>query len=152
VQPRFNYGTFAPDAMAAMGVLDTVSRGPLDESLLNLIKLRASQINGCGYCVDMHTKDARESGEREQRLYALSVWRESPFYTDREKAALQWTESLTLIADGQAADSVYEEVSEHFSELELSFLTFSIVTINAWNRLAISARDVPGSYKPSIAR
>ncbi len=152
MEQRLNYGKFAPDAMAAMGTLDEASGGPLEEGLLDLVRLRASQINGCGYCIDMHTKDARDRGESEQRLYSISAWLESPFYTDRERAALAWTEALTLISDGQAPDSVYATVSEHFSELELSHLTFSIVTINAWNRLAISARTIPGSYKPSSAR
>ena len=112
MKQRLNYGKFAPDAMAAMGKLDEASGGLLEESLLDLIKLRASQINGCGYCIDMHTKDARDRGETEQRLYSISAWRESPFYTDRERAALAWTEALTFISDGQAPDSVYATALE----------------------------------------
>jgi len=123
----------------------------LEESLLHLIKLRASQINGCAYCIDMHWKDLRSIGESEQRLYSLDAWREGPFYTDRERAALAWTEALTLITNGHVPDAVYEEVSPHFSEQELSNLTFAIATINAWNRLAISSRTVPGGYQPARA-
>jgi AhpD family alkylhydroperoxidase len=120
----------------------------LEESLLLLVKMRASQINGCAYCLDMHSKDARAAGETEQRLYVLNAWRESPFYTDRERAALAWTESLTRIADTHAPDDVFEEVSEQFDEKELMDLTLAIVTINAWNRIAIGFRAVPGEYQP----
>src|SRR5262249_9166403 len=120
-------------------------------SLLELVKVRASQINGCAYCIDMHTKDARANGESEQRLYALSAWRETPFFTDRERAALAWTESVTLIGDGHAPDEGYEEVRGHFTEKELVPLTMAIVTINGWNRLAIGFRAVPGSYQPKEA-
>jgi len=120
----------------------------LEHSLLELVKTRASQINGCAYCIDMHTKDARAAGETEQRLYALSAWRETTFYTDRERAALDWTEALTLISENDVSDSLYSSVREQFSDEELVNLTLAIVTINGWNRLAISFRSVPGSYEP----
>jgi len=120
----------------------------LEHSLLELVKTRASQINGCAYCIDMHTKDARAAGETEQRLYALSAWRETTFYTDRERAALDWTEALTLISENDVSDSLYSSVREQFSDEELVNLTLAIVMINGWNRLAISFRSVPGSYEP----
>jgi AhpD family alkylhydroperoxidase len=119
----------------------------LDPLLLELVKMRASQINGCAYCIDMHSKDARALGESEQRLYALNAWRETPFYSERERAALRWTEELTLISQGHAPDAVYGEVREHFSEEELVNLTLAIVVINGWNRLAIGFRSEPGTYQ-----
>jgi AhpD family alkylhydroperoxidase len=112
------------------------------------VKLRASQINGCAYCLDMHTKDARAAGETEQRLYTLSAWRETPFFSERERAALAWTEAVTLITGG-VSDALYEETRKHFSEKELADLTWAIVAINGWNRISISSRAVPGSYKPA---
>ncbi len=121
----------------------------LEESLLTLMDLRASQIDGCAYCLDMHWKDLRAGGETEQRLYSLDAWRESPFYTDRERAALEWTEALTLITNGRVPDEVYEQVRQHFTDKELSDLTLAVVTINGWNRLNISARTVPGGYQPA---
>ena len=120
----------------------------LEESLLNLIDIRASQINGCAWCLDMHTKDARAAGETEQRLYMLSAWRESPFYTDRERAALAWTEAVTLPADTHVPEDIYEEARKHFTEKELVDLTLAIVAINGWNRLNVAFRTVAGSYKP----
>jgi AhpD family alkylhydroperoxidase len=117
--------------------------------LLNLIKLRASQINGCAYCLDMHWKDLRAAGENEQRLYGLDAWRESPYYTDRERAALAWTEAVTAITKGHVPDEVYEEVHRQFKEKELADLTLAVAAINAWNRLAISARTTPGTYQPA---
>lgn len=120
----------------------------IEESLLHLIKLRASQLNGCAYCIDMHWKDLRAIGEDEQRLYMLDAWREAPFYSDRERAALAWTEAVTLITDGHAPDSIYQEVRGQFSEKEIADLTFAIATINAWNRLSIASRALPGSYQP----
>jgi AhpD family alkylhydroperoxidase len=116
---------------------------------LELVKLRASQINGCAYCIDMHTKDARVGGETEQRLYALSAWRETPFYSDRERAAIAWTEAVTQVAEGHVPDEVYELARQHFTEKELVDLTLGIVAINGWNRLAISFRTVPGTYTPA---
>ena len=119
----------------------------LKSSLLDLVKLRASQINGCAFCIDMHTKDARARGESEQRLYLLDAWRESPFYSERERAALEWTEAVTLVASGHVPDSVYERAREQFTEPELVNLTMAVVAINGWNRLAISFRAVPGTYQ-----
>jgi AhpD family alkylhydroperoxidase len=124
-----------------------VEAGGLDEKLLNLVVMRASQINGCAYCIDMHTKDARARGETEQRLYLLDAWRESPFYSPRERAALAWTEAVTRVADGHVPDDVFEQARAVFDENELVKLTLAIVTINSWNRLSISFRAVPGAYK-----
>ena len=120
----------------------------LEPSLRELIKIRASQINGCAYCIDMHTKDARATGETEQRLYALNAWRETPFFSERERAALEWTEAITLITAGHVPDDVFFSVRQYFSEAELVNLTLAIVAINGWNRLAIAFRSVPGSYQP----
>ncbi len=128
-----------------------VTHSGLEPALVELVKVRASQINGCAYCIDMHTKDARANGESEQRLYALNAWRETPFFTDRERAALAWTEALTLISRDQAPDPVYEEVQKHFNEKELVPLTLAIVAINGWNRVAIGFRAVPGTYQPRTA-
>ena len=121
----------------------------LEPALLELVRMRASQINGCAFCLDMHSKDARANGETEQRLYALNAWRETPFYTDRERAALAWTEAVTLVSQEHVPDSVYEETRQHFSEEELVNLTLAVATINMWNRLAISFRAVPGEYQPA---
>ncbi len=121
----------------------------LEESLLNLIKIRASQLNGCSYCLDMHTKDARAAGESEQRIYLLSAWQDAPFYSERERAALAWTEAVTLIAENHVPDDVYAAVHPHFSDEELVNLTLAISTINAWNRLSISFRTEAGSYQPA---
>jgi AhpD family alkylhydroperoxidase len=150
MQKRLDALKAAPGAYRAMSALESYVRksSRLEPSLLELMKLRASQINGCAYCIDMHTKDARAAGETEQRLYCLSVWRESPFYSDRERAALAWTEAITLISKDQAPDEVYDEVSKRFSEEELVNLTLAIVAINGWNRLAIGFRAVPGEYQP----
>ena len=113
-----------------------------------MIKLRASQVNGCAYCIDMHWKDLRAIGESEQRLYGLDAWRESPYYSDRERAALAWTEAVTLITEGHVPDAVYQEVRPHFSDKELADLTLAVATINAWNRLAIASRTEAGKYQP----
>lgn len=147
MKPRVEYPKVAPGAMAAMGGLERyLADCGLDASLLDLVRLRASQMNGCAYCIDIHAKDARASGESEQRLYALSAWHETPFYNARERAALAWTEALTLIADSHAPDEVYESVRQQFSEKELADLTLAIVAINGWNRLAIGFRTIPGTY------
>jgi len=121
----------------------------LETNLIHLIKLRASQINGCAYCIDMHWKDLRAGGETEQRLYGLDAWEESPYYSPRERAALAWTEAVTLVSEGHVPDAVYESVRQQFNEKELSDLTVAIATINAWNRVAISARTGPGKYQPA---
>jgi AhpD family alkylhydroperoxidase len=120
----------------------------LEPSLIELVRMRASQINGCAFCLDMHSKDARAEGETEQRLYALSAWRETPFFTDRERTALAWAEAVTLVAEGHVPDAVYEEARQRFSEVELVNLTLALVAINGWNRLAIAFRAVPGEYQP----
>ncbi len=122
----------------------------LDERLLHLIRLRASQINGCAFCLDMHWKDLRALGEDEQRLYSLDAWRESPYYSERERAALAWAEAITLVAQTHVPDELYDKVKEHFSEKELADLTMATAVINAWNRLAIAGRITPGKYKPGI--
>ena len=121
----------------------------LDRRLLELVKLRASQVNGCAYCVDMHTKDARANGETEQRLYAVVVWREAPFFTERERAALAWTEAVTLVSQEQVPDNVFEIARKEFSDKELVDLTMAVIAINGWNRLAISFRKVAGTYQPA---
>jgi AhpD family alkylhydroperoxidase len=148
MEQRFNYFKAAPDAYKAMSGLETYLHGcGLEEGLLHLIKLRASQINGCAFCLDMHWKDLRAIGEDEQRLYSLDAWRECQWYTDRERAALAWTEALTLVTQGHVPDAVYEEARKQFSEKELTDLSIAITTINAWNRLSIAARTTPGTYK-----
>lgn len=148
MEQRFNYLKAAPDAYRAMSGLEQYLHGcGLEEGLLHLIKLRASQINGCAFCLDMHWKDLRAIGEEEQRLYSLDAWRECPWYTDRERAALAWTEALTLVTQGHVPDAVYEEVRKQFTEKELADLSLAITTINAWNRLSIAARTPPGTYK-----
>ena len=153
MKPRIEYAKVAPDGIKTLSGLEMyVWQSGLEPSLLELVKLRASQMNGCAYCIDMHTKDARARGESEQRLYALGAWRETPFFTDRERAALEWTEAVTAISDGHTRDSVYEMVRQHFTENELVNLTLAIVAINGWNRLCISFRSVPGSYQSTGQR
>jgi AhpD family alkylhydroperoxidase len=132
----------------AMLQLSSEATASLDHRLFELVKIRASQINGCAHCLDMHTKDARLAGETEQRIYALSAWRETPFFSDRERAALEWTEAVTRVADTHVPDEVYARVAEHFNEAELVALTFGVVVINSWNRLAIPFRVPVGSYQP----
>lgn len=149
MKERLNYAKVAPDALKAMLELEKyVAASGLERSLYELVKTKASQLNGCAYCLDMHTKDARKAGETEQRLYALNAWRETPFYTDRERAALEWTEALTLISENDVPDSLYNEVRKYFDEKEMVALSIAIVAINGWNRLAVGFRTVPGSYKP----
>ena len=135
-------------AKAMLSLTKAVEHSGLERSLIHLVEVRASQINGCAYCIDMHTKDARAEGETEQRLYALNAWRETPFFSDRERAALEWTEALTRIAESQAPDNVYERMRQQFDEQQLVALTFAAVVINAWNRLSISFRAPAGTYQP----
>ena len=143
------YWKVAPGAFKAMSSLEAYLReSGLEKRLLHMVKLRASQMNGCAYCIDMHWKDARAAGESEQRLYGLDAWRESPYYTDRERAALAWVEALTAITDGHAPDAAYDAARSQFSERELVDLTLAAAQINAWNRIAISMRTEPGSYRP----
>ncbi|SIO39633.1 alkylhydroperoxidase AhpD family core domain-containing protein [Singulisphaera sp. GP187] len=147
MEPRFNYAKLAPEPLKAMYAIGTyLASCGLETSLLELVKIRVSQINGCAYCLDMHTKDARAEGETEQRIYLLNAWRETSFFTERERAALTWAETLTRIGNG-VPESVHDEVSPHFSDKELVDLTWAVVTINGWNRVAISYRAVPGSYQ-----
>jgi AhpD family alkylhydroperoxidase len=150
VQPRLEAQKASPAAYSTLLALEAFVRRAwkLEPSLMELVRMRASQINGCAYCLDMHSKDARAEGETEQRLYRLSAWRETPFFTDRERAALDWTEALTLITEGHASDEVYEAVKQQFSGEELANLTVAIIAINGWNRLAIGFRNVPGEYQP----
>ncbi len=139
----------APDVYRAMFALESAVKATgLESNLLDLVKLRASQINGCAYCIDMHSKDLRAEGESEERLYLLNAWREAPFYSERERAALAWTEAVTLIADEHVPDDVYEQVREHFTDDELAKLTLAIVAINGWNRFGIAFRAAPGHYQP----
>jgi len=151
MQPRLDPSKVAPAAIHAMSALEAyVSKSSrLEPSLLDLVRFRASQINGCAYCLDMHSKDARAKGESEQRLYVLDAWREAPFFTDRERRALEWTEAVTLISAGHAPDASYDAVRQCFTDEELVNLTLAIVAINGWNRLAIAFRAVPGDYQPA---
>ena len=150
MQARLDWYKISPGAYKAMAGLEGFVKGSgLEPALLELVRMRASQINGCAFCLDMHSKDARAAGETEQRLYGLNAWRETPFYTERERAALAWTEALTLVHETHAPDDVYEEVRKRFTEEEVVSLTAAIVSINSWNRLAIGFRAVPGTYQPA---
>jgi AhpD family alkylhydroperoxidase len=153
MQPRLNPYQAAPDAMKALTELEKYVRNSgIEQSLIELVKTRASQINGCAYCIYMHTRDARARGETEERLYLLDAWHESPFYTERERAALAWTEAVTLVSQTHVPDPVYEQVRLHFSEEELVKLTLLVATINAWNRMAISFRSLhPAKSAPAAA-
>ena len=149
MEQRINYQKVASGAFKAMlGMENHVRQCGLELSLLELVKTRASQINGCAYCIDMHTKDARAAGETEQRLYGLSAWHETPFYSERERVALELTEAVTQISNGGVPDELYARVREHFSEEETVNLTAAIITINGWNRLALTFRTPAGSYQP----
>jgi AhpD family alkylhydroperoxidase len=143
MKARLNPYQAAPDAMKAMTALDSaIESSGLEPSLIDLVKTRASQINGCAFCLHMHTREARDRGESETRLYLLDAWHESPLYTERERAALAWTEAVTLVSQTHVPDAVYDEVKRHFAEGELVKLTLLVATINAWNRIAISFRSV----------
>ncbi len=139
LEPLFGFGKY-------------LSQSGLDESLINLVNLRASQINGCAYCIDMHWKDLRAAGEHEQRLYGLDAWQESPYYTDRERAALAWTEAITKLGEAHVPDDVYALASKSFTEKALADLTLAVIAINSWNRLNIALRTVPGTYQPAKLR
>ncbi len=148
---RLNYVRAAPGVYHAMDALDQyLASCGLDEALLQLVRLRASQMNGCAYCIDMHWKDLRALGESEQKLYSLDAWRECPWYSERERAALAWTEAVTFVASGHVPDEVHAQARAVLSEKELADLTLAVAAINAWNRLAISARLTPGSYKAAV--
>jgi AhpD family alkylhydroperoxidase len=145
MEPRLNFYAANPDAIKAMhGVEARIAKSALEKPLVDLVRLRASQINGCAYCVDLHTSDARKAGETERRLATVIVWRETPFFSERERAALEWTESLTLIAHNHVPDSVWESVKPHFNAEEIADLTLLIGAINTWNRFAIAFRKLPG--------
>ena len=150
MEARLDYRKFSQEPLQAMMALEKyIANCGVDHKLVHLLKLRASQINGCAYCIDMHAIDARAAGETEQRLYALDAWRETPFFDDRERAALAWIEAVTLVSQTHVPDEVYEEALAHFSEKEIVDLTFIATTINAWNRLAVATRAVPGRYRPA---
>jgi AhpD family alkylhydroperoxidase len=150
MEQRLDYRKFAPEPVQAMLALEKYIAGcGLDHRFVHLLKLRASQINGCAFCIDMHSIDARAAGETEQRLYALDAWRETPFFTDRERAGLAWIEAVTLVSQTHVPDAVYDEARAHFSDKEIFDLTFVASTINAWNRIAVATRTPPGTYKPT---
>jgi len=150
MEPRFDYLKTARGVFHAMlGLEQYLEQCGLERSLQDLIKLRVSQINGCAYCIDMHWKDLRAAGESEQRLYGLDAWEESPYYSDRERAAFAWAESITDLQNGHVPDEVFEYVKKSFNDKELADLTFAVTAINSWNRLNIAARTVPGTYQPA---
>ena len=149
---RLDYNTIIPAGMKALGgVYGYLAQSGLPAQLLHMVFLRASQLNGCAFCIDMHWKDLRAGGESEQRLYGLDAWEESPYYSERERAALAWTEAVTNVREGHVTDDLYERVRKIFTEKELADLTLAIVTINGWNRLNIALRTVPGTYQPAHA-
>ena len=153
MKPRIDFTKYYGSglAQAMLGLEKQVEASGLEPGLMELVKVRVSQMNGCAYCIDMHTKDARARGETEQRLYALDAWREAPFFSERERAALAWAEAVTRVADTHVPDEVYEEVRGQFEEPELVALTFAVITINSWNRLSISFRALAGTYQPRAA-
>jgi AhpD family alkylhydroperoxidase len=151
MEQRINLMENAQGAMKAMlGINGYLAKSGLEKNLLHLLEMRVSQINGCAYCLDMHSKDLRAEGETEQRIYLLNAWRETPLYTDRERAALAWAESVTKLTDNQVPDDVYEEAKKQFSEKELIDLTMAVVAINGWNRINIAFRTTPGNYQPGM--
>jgi len=150
--PRIDYPTVVPDSFKTLLTVERYARSSgIEPSLRRLIKLRASYMNGCAYCVDMHSKEARHDGETEQRVYAVPVWRETPFYTARERAALLWTEAVTDVSGTGVPDATYDEVRTQFTEIEIVNLTMAIIAINAWNRMAISFRSEVGSFQVATA-
>jgi AhpD family alkylhydroperoxidase len=150
MKPRLNYAGVAPGIYDAMDALDRYLAGcGLEESLLHLARLRASQLNGCAYCIDMHWKDLRALGETEQKLASLNAWRECPWFTERERAALAWTDAVTFVSEAHVPDALYADVRNAFAEKELADLTLAVATINAWNRLSIASRLQPGGYEPA---
>jgi AhpD family alkylhydroperoxidase len=148
---RISYKNVDPKAPQLLLAVEAhIRASKLESKLLHLVKMRASQINGCAFCLDMHSKDARADGESEQRLYSLDAWHEAPYYNDRERAALEWTEAVTTLSNGHAPDSVFEKVRAHFREDEIVALTLSIAMINAWNRLNVAFRTEAGGYRPGM--
>jgi AhpD family alkylhydroperoxidase len=153
LKPRIDIEGRMPEAYKRMVALDASSKQRLEAPLRELVKIRASQLNGCAYCIDMHTKDARAGGEDEQRIYALNAWRETPFFSERERAALGLAEAVTLVADGHVPDEVWEPAARQFDEAELAELLWAIVVINAWNRLGVASRAwTPGTYEAPAPR
>ncbi|MEO6973436.1 MAG: carboxymuconolactone decarboxylase family protein [Rhodoferax sp.] len=153
MKERLDYKEASPGAFQAMlGLEKYVRQSGLEHPLLELVKMRVSQINGCAYCLDMHSKDARAAGETEQRLYVLPAWRETGFYTERERAALAWAEALTQLAGHEVSDELYEQVRRQFDEKAIVDLTLAIIAINGWNRIAIPFRAEAGIYQPTAAR
>lgn len=151
MKPRIDPRRVNPEVRRHLLALEAyLHRSSLGHRLLHLVKTRASQINGCAQCLDMHTQDARAEGESEQRLYTLSAWRETPFFDERERAALEWTEAVTLVAETHVPDDVYERVKQHLTEQELMDLTLAISLINTWNRLNVAFRTVPGNYRAGM--
>lgn len=145
---RLKYMKVDPKAIGGLQEMeDYIKQSNIDKSLVHLIKIRASQINGCAYCIDMHTKESRHNGETEERIHGLIAWRETPFYTERERRALAWTETLTLISENRISDELYEDLLDEFGEKDLLSLTVLVMAINSWNRLAIAFKVEPGSYK-----
>ena len=152
MESRLDYQRIAPGAVQAMLALEAyVRQSGLERSLLHLIKIRSSQINGCAFCLDMHTREARADGESEGRLYLLDAWREAPEYSDRERAALAWTEAVTLVADGHVPDEVYRFASQQFTDKELVDVTMAVIAINGWNRLSIGFRALPARHEVAMA-
>ena len=152
MEPRLDFLKTTPDVVKAMyGLHKPLSQSGLEKGLLDLVYFRVSQINGCAFCLDMHSKDLRAAGETEQRLYVLEAWRESPFYTDRERAALAWAEAVTTLTNKNVPDDVYEQARAQFNEAELSHLTLAVIAINGWNRLHIAFHTTPGTYEVGMA-
>lgn len=153
MEPRVDYYKLSPQGYKAMLVLEHyLNNGSVEKKLLHLLKLRVSQINGCAFCLDMHWKDLQVEGESAQRMYSLDAWRETSYYSERERAALAWAEAVTNIRDGHAPDKLYEEVRQHFSEQEVADMTLAVVAINGWNRISIAFRVVPGTYQPPLLK
>ena len=153
MKPRFSYTKSQPNPYGPMMEMEKyLQQCSIEQNLIHLLKLRASQINGCAYCIDMHWKDLRALGETEQRMYGLDAWEESPYYSERERAALAWTEAVTLVASSHVPDAVFALVQAHFSEVEIADLTFVVTVINAWNRLSIASRVTPGKYESTLSR
>jgi AhpD family alkylhydroperoxidase len=151
MKSRIDFTRVSPQLMRPLFALGAqIEASGLEHTLLELVKMRASQLNGCAYCLDMHSKDARAAGESEQRLYLLEAWRETSLYTERERAALAWTEAVTLVTDGHVPDEVYADVGRHFTEQELVALTVAVVAVNSWNRLNIAFRMEAGNYRPGM--
>lgn len=154
MKPRIDYYNASPEVRKALLQMEAFvnNHSGLDETLLELVRLRSSQLNGCAYCVDMHSKNLRADGEKNERIDGVAVWRETPFYSERERAALEWAEALTLVARDHVPDEIFERVRPHFSDPELINLTLAISMINTWNRFGVAFRSVPGEYQPPVKK